>query len=58
MTTDRPYRAARDREYAIAELRTQAGLQFDPAVAEATIAVVERYGLPRRQSMTALGAPA
>jgi putative nucleotidyltransferase with HDIG domain len=56
MTTDRPYRAARDREYAIAELRAQAGRQFDPAVAEATITVVERYGLPRRQSVTELGA--
>jgi putative nucleotidyltransferase with HDIG domain len=49
MTTDRPYRAARDRAYAIAELRAQSGRQFDPAVAEATITVVERYGLPRRQ---------
>jgi putative nucleotidyltransferase with HDIG domain len=59
MTTDRPYRAARDREYAIGELRTQAGRQFDPAVAEATITVIERYGLPRRQSVTELGvAPA
>jgi putative nucleotidyltransferase with HDIG domain len=56
MTTDRPYRAARDREYAIGELRTQAGRQFDPAVAEATITVIERYGLPRRQSVTELGA--
>jgi putative nucleotidyltransferase with HDIG domain len=58
MTTDRPYRAARGREYAIAELRAQAGRQFDPAVAAATIAVVERYGLPRNQSLTPLGAPA
>jgi putative nucleotidyltransferase with HDIG domain len=58
MTTDRPYRAARDREFAIAELREQAGKQFDPRVAEATIAVVERYGLPRRHSVTELTAPA
>jgi putative nucleotidyltransferase with HDIG domain len=58
MTTDRPYRAARDRDYAIAELRAQAGRQFDPRVAEATIVVVERYGLPRRHSVTELGAPA
>jgi putative nucleotidyltransferase with HDIG domain len=56
MTTDRPYRAARDRDYAIAELRAQAGLQFDPVVAEATITVIERYGLPRRRSVTVLGA--
>jgi HD-GYP domain-containing protein (c-di-GMP phosphodiesterase class II) len=58
MTTDRPYRTARDREYAIGELRAQSGRQFDPNVAEATITVVERYGLPRRQSITALGASA
>jgi putative nucleotidyltransferase with HDIG domain len=57
MTTDRPYRAARDREYAIAELRAQSGGQFDPAVAEATITVVERYGLPRRQGAGKLGTP-
>jgi HD-GYP domain-containing protein (c-di-GMP phosphodiesterase class II) len=58
MTTDRPYRAARDREYAIAELRAQAGRQFDPRVAAATITVVERYGLPRQRSASELGAPA
>jgi putative nucleotidyltransferase with HDIG domain len=58
MTTDRPYRAARNREFAIAELRGQAGRQFDPRVAEATIAVVERYGLPRRHSVTELTTPA
>jgi hypothetical protein len=57
MTTDRPYRAARDREYAIAELRAQAGLQFDPRVAEATIMVVERYGLPRNRILTELDTP-
>jgi HD-GYP domain-containing protein (c-di-GMP phosphodiesterase class II) len=58
MTTDRPYRAARDRDFAIAELRAQAGQQFDPHVAEATIVVIERYGLPRRHSVTELSAPA
>jgi putative nucleotidyltransferase with HDIG domain len=58
MTTDRPYRAARDRDFAIAELRAQSGRQFDPRVAEATIAVIERYGLPRRHSVTELTAPA
>jgi putative nucleotidyltransferase with HDIG domain len=58
MTTDRPYRAARDRQVAIAELRAQAGKQFDPRVAEATVAVIERYGLPRRHSVTELTAPA
>ncbi|MDX6658686.1 MAG: hypothetical protein QOH62_3479 [Solirubrobacteraceae bacterium] len=58
MTTDRPYRTARDREFAISELRAQAGRQFDPRVAEATITIVERYGLPRRRSIAELGAPA
>jgi putative nucleotidyltransferase with HDIG domain len=57
MTTDRPYRAARGREYAIAELRAQAGRQFDPEVAEATITVVERYGLPRSNGVSALDTP-
>jgi putative nucleotidyltransferase with HDIG domain len=57
MTTDRPYRAARDRDYAIGELRAQAGLQFDPAVATATITVIERYGLPRRATARELDAP-
>jgi putative nucleotidyltransferase with HDIG domain len=48
MTTDRPYRAARDRAVAVAELRKCSGRQFDPRVAEATIAIVERYALPRQ----------
>ena len=48
MTTDRPYRAAMSRAAAVEELRECAGTHFDPAVAEATIAVVLRYGLPRQ----------
>jgi putative nucleotidyltransferase with HDIG domain len=48
MTTDRPYRAARDRAVAVAELRRCSGEQFDPRVAEATIVIVERYSLPRQ----------
>jgi HD-GYP domain-containing protein (c-di-GMP phosphodiesterase class II) len=48
MTTDRSYRMALPREEAIAELRRCAGTHFDPDVAAATIAVVERFGLPRR----------
>jgi putative nucleotidyltransferase with HDIG domain len=42
MTTDRSYRAARPAREALAELRACAGTQFDPAVVEATVAVVER----------------
>ena len=42
ITTPRPYARARNIADAIAELRTNAGTQFDPAVAAAVIAVVER----------------
>jgi HD-GYP domain-containing protein (c-di-GMP phosphodiesterase class II) len=42
MTSDRSYRAALRREEAVAELHAGAGTQFDPAVVEALIAVVER----------------
>jgi putative nucleotidyltransferase with HDIG domain len=41
MTTDRPYRKALPVETAVAELRAQAGGQFDPAVVDALLAVVE-----------------
>ena len=40
MTTDRPYRMALPVETAVAELRDQAGRQFDPAVVDALITVV------------------
>jgi putative nucleotidyltransferase with HDIG domain len=42
MTTDRPYRKALPVETALAELRAQAGGQFDPAVVDALVAVVQR----------------
>jgi HD-GYP domain-containing protein (c-di-GMP phosphodiesterase class II) len=42
MTTHRSYQRARPVREAIRELRDCSGTQFDPAVAEATIAVVER----------------
>jgi len=35
MTTNRPYRTARTREYAVEELRRCAGTQFDPEVVRA-----------------------
>lgn len=44
MTTDRPYRPARSTEEAIAELRREAGGQFDPRVVEALIEVLEEGG--------------
>jgi HD-GYP domain-containing protein (c-di-GMP phosphodiesterase class II) len=42
MTTDRPYREARPVGAALEELRRCSGSQFDPAVVDALIAVVER----------------
>ena len=42
MTTDRPYRAAIAPELALAELRANAGTQFEPRVVEAVCTVVER----------------
>ncbi len=44
MTTDRPYRAALPVAEAIAELRANAGTQFDPAVVAAAIEVVAGWG--------------
>jgi HD-GYP domain-containing protein (c-di-GMP phosphodiesterase class II) len=44
MTTDRPYRAALTRHDALAELRANAGTQFDPAVVDALVRLVERDG--------------
>jgi HD-GYP domain-containing protein (c-di-GMP phosphodiesterase class II) len=46
MTTDRSYRAARPVADALAELRACAGTHFDPAVAAATCAVVQRRAAP------------
>ena len=40
MTTDRPYRAARSRQEAIAELQACAGTQFDPKIVEAFISCI------------------
>jgi HD-GYP domain-containing protein (c-di-GMP phosphodiesterase class II) len=42
MTCDRPFRPAKQKIDAIAELRANAGSQFDPAVVEAFVAMVER----------------
>jgi HD-GYP domain-containing protein (c-di-GMP phosphodiesterase class II) len=42
MTTDRPYREALDRDSALAELRANAGTQFDPRVVAALVDVVNR----------------
>jgi HD-GYP domain-containing protein (c-di-GMP phosphodiesterase class II) len=47
MTTTRSYRAAMPLEEAIAEVLANAGGQFDPAVAEALVAVVELDAVER-----------
>jgi HD-GYP domain-containing protein (c-di-GMP phosphodiesterase class II) len=47
MTTDRPYRKALPLEQAIEELRANAGTQFDPAVVDALLSVLERGSLDR-----------
>jgi HD-GYP domain-containing protein (c-di-GMP phosphodiesterase class II) len=44
MTTDRSYRKARPVRAALDELRACSGTQFDPAVVDAVITVVERRG--------------
>jgi two-component system cell cycle response regulator len=46
MTAGRPYRPARTPEEALAELRREAGAQFDPAVVDAWCAAYDRRGLP------------
>lgn len=41
MTSDRPYRSAPKKEYAIAELKRCSGTQFDPVVAKAFLRILE-----------------
>jgi HD-GYP domain-containing protein (c-di-GMP phosphodiesterase class II) len=41
MTTDRPYKKAQGKEYAIKELKAYAGSQFDPRVVDAFLSVLE-----------------
>jgi PAS domain S-box-containing protein/putative nucleotidyltransferase with HDIG domain len=42
MTSDRPYRHARGKEYAISELKRCSGTQFDSAVVQTFLGVLER----------------
>jgi diguanylate cyclase (GGDEF)-like protein/putative nucleotidyltransferase with HDIG domain len=41
MSSDRPYRRARPRDWIVKEIRDQAGRQFDPKVAEVLLQVIE-----------------
>ncbi|MFQ5968462.1 MAG: HD-GYP domain-containing protein [Acidimicrobiia bacterium] len=56
MTSTRTYRMALTQEYAIAELRSHAGTQFDPEVVEALESALaktgERYGSPNLDDET------
>jgi HD-GYP domain-containing protein (c-di-GMP phosphodiesterase class II) len=45
MTSDRPYRPARTREYAVDELKRCSGSQFDPQAVNAFLRVLEKSGL-------------
>src|SRR5262249_46184617 len=47
MTTDRPYRRALPLTQAVEELHANAGTQFDAAVVDALLAVLERGSLTR-----------
>lgn len=42
MTSDRPYRKAKSKEYAISELKNGAGTQFDPQVVEVFIDILNK----------------
>jgi two-component system cell cycle response regulator len=50
ITTDRPYRAARDAAAARAEIKKYAGSQFDPAVVDALLQVLDEKMADRMQS--------
>jgi len=52
MTTDRPYRSALSVEMALAELRANSGVQFDPAVVDVLLDVIQ----PRRRGDYAVAA--
>ena len=54
MRSDRPYRGPRAIDDALAEIRANAGTQFDPAVAQALIDVIAASGARRRGLLSRL----
>jgi diguanylate cyclase (GGDEF)-like protein len=54
MTSGRPYKAAISHSEALAELRRNAGIQFDPAVVEAFCAVVIEGSVPAGDGLTSV----
>jgi HD-GYP domain-containing protein (c-di-GMP phosphodiesterase class II) len=55
MTTDRPYQAAMTIDKAVAELRANAGSQFDPGVVEAVVEIVTGWDTDVVEPATPLG---
>lgn len=45
MTSERPYRRAKTREYAIDELKKNAGIQFDPQLVEVFLSIVDKINM-------------
>ncbi len=50
MTSDRPYRAALDAKQAMAEIVRNSGTQFDPAIVDAFVRVIERVRAEEEQA--------
>lgn len=56
MTSDRPYRVAMTREEAVARIIQSSGRQFDPAIVEVFLRVLENMKLRETESSESLGA--
>lgn len=52
MVTGRPYRKARTKEEALAELKRCSGTQFDPRIVEAFIAILEESSTPHQGTVS------
>ena len=57
MTSHRPYRGALSYERAVAELRANAGAQFDPAIVEAFVNAVRAEDIPQSATRRSFGRP-